>query len=86
MRIVHVVCAGLLVAATPAVAASGAGETVEAKDKVVCKRARVTGSLAQTKKVCGTRQFWEERTRNAKEWTRDLTDKKQPPPGEGGGI
>ncbi len=83
MRIVHGLCVGALVAATPALAEST--RAMAEKDKQICKRTRVTGSLAQTTKVCGTREFWEDRTRRSKEWTRDLTDKKQPPPWERGG-
>jgi hypothetical protein len=83
MRIVNVLCIGALVAATPALAESA--RAMDDKDQQICKRNRVTGSLAQTTKVCGTREFWEERKRRSKEWTRDLTDKKQPPPWERGG-
>lgn len=80
MRIVNALCVGALVAATPAFAESRPAD----KDKQICKRTRVTGSLAQTTKVCGTRQFWDERKRQTKEWTKDLTDKKQPPAWGGG--
>lgn len=84
MRIINVLCLGALVAAAPALAESGP-KTAADKDKQICKRTRVTGSLAQTTKVCGTREFWEDRSRRSKEWTRDLTDKKQPPPWERSG-
>jgi hypothetical protein len=34
-------------------------ETVsDAPDKVICKRYPVTGSLVQTRKVCGTKEDW----------------------------
>ncbi|HLL30619.1 MAG TPA: hypothetical protein VK403_06455 [Allosphingosinicella sp.] len=79
MRIVHALCVGFLVAATPAIAEDRPAPGAAAKDKIICKRTRVTGSLAGSAKVCGTREFWEDRTRRSKEWTRDLTDKKQPP-------
>lgn len=85
MRIMNVLCIGALVAATPALAENESGAAAD-KDKQICKRTRVTGSLAQSTKVCGTREYWEERARRSKEWTRDLTDKKQPPPWEGGGA
>lgn len=82
MRIMKALCVAALVAATPALAETPPSP----KDKQICKRSRVTGSLAQTTKVCGTRAFWEERKRQSKDWTKELTDKKQPPAWGGGGA
>lgn len=84
MRIAHALCAGALLGATPALAEGEPARPV-AKDQQICKRTRVTGSLAQTTKICGTREFWEERTRRAKGWTRDVLDqgRRQPVPNAG---
>lgn len=84
MRIGQALCIGVLVAATPAPAESEPTRPVD-KDQQVCKRVTVTGSLAQTRKVCGTREFWEERARRAKGWTRDVLDqgRRQPIPNAG---
>jgi hypothetical protein len=85
MRMVRTLCVGALVAATPALAEKGPARMVADQDQQICKRTRVTGSLAQTRKVCGTRSFWEERTRRAKGWTRDVLDqgRRQPVPNAG---
>lgn len=84
MRIVQTLCIGALIAATPAPADSEPTRSVD-KDQQICKRSRVTGSLAQTTKLCGTREFWEERARRAKGWTRDVLDqgRRQPVPSSG---
>lgn len=84
MRIAIAMCTGALVAATPAPAQVEPARSVD-KDQQICKRVTVTGSLAQTRKVCGTREFWEERTRRAKGWTRDVLDqgRRQPVPSSG---
>ena len=87
MRIVHTLCAGFLIAATPAISqGQQGGESKDSKaDKIICKRSIVTGSLAQTSKLCGTRKWWEERTRRSREWLEAVQDGSRgvpiPPPG-----
>jgi hypothetical protein len=65
----------MIVAAIPSFAHS---ESTPAKDpkaeKVICKRSTVTGSWAQTNKICGTRRWWEERTRRSKAWAEDVLE------------
>ena len=60
--------------AVPAVATAEAAPTAVPKvtdrndpNFVVCRRESVTGSLAQTKKICMTRAEWAARTRNSQE-------------------
>ena len=50
-----------LMVAGPAVAQQGSttpAAAADGSDKKICKRFRVTGSLAQTRKVCKTRMEW----------------------------
>ena len=43
-------------------------------DKIICKRTRVTGSLASSAKVCGTRHWWEQRARHSQEWAQEFQE------------
>jgi hypothetical protein len=54
----------ILHAAEPAPAAKPARDD---PDKVICRREAVTGTLAQTRKVCMTRADWAARSRGAQE-------------------
>jgi hypothetical protein len=77
----HALCASMIVATIPSVAHSEAATAKDSKaEKIICKRSTVTGSWAQTNKLCGTRQWWEERTRRSKEWTQDILDNSRKAP------
>jgi hypothetical protein len=62
----------ILHAAEPAPAAK---PTRDDPNKVICRRETVTGSYAQTRKVCMTRAEWIERTRDAQAFGTDLQER-----------
>jgi hypothetical protein len=44
-------------------------------NKVICRRESVTGSFAQTRKVCMTRAEWVQRTRDAQALGTDMQER-----------
>jgi hypothetical protein len=44
------------------------------KDKQVCKRVSVTGSLVQVRRICGTRGEWEAKARAGREYGEGVQD------------
>lgn len=66
-----------LVLSAPAVAQTPAPPSTPSRDdpdRVICRREAVTGSLAQTRKVCLTRAQWVARGRDAQETGQQMQD------------
>lgn len=55
---------GLIALALLAAPATGSGEPLDPKDKVVCKRFTETGSLVKGYRVCKTKQEWDREREN----------------------
>jgi hypothetical protein len=39
------------------------------KEKQICKRSAITGSLARVERICGTKEFWDSKRREARRLT-----------------
>jgi hypothetical protein len=83
MRKVLYVCSLVLIAVPTGVAAKTPSAD---KEKLICKRTPITGSLARVERVCGTKEFWDSKRRDARRWTEGVQERALsvpiPAPGE----
>jgi hypothetical protein len=67
MRKFLYLCGLVLVAAPVGVAAKT--PSADDKERQICKRIPTTGSLARVERLCGTKEFWDSKRREARRLT-----------------